>query len=84
MLKLADDDTGKASSFRAVVEELERVLELAKTGEVEQVAIAWTNQDGGVNHTYGLARKVQPAALLGAIDLLAHDLRDEMRAARGT
>lgn len=83
MLKLADDDTGKASSFRAVVEELERVLELAKKGDVEQVAIAWTHPDGGVNHTYGLACKVQPASLLGAIDLLAHDLRDEMRAARG-
>jgi hypothetical protein len=83
MLRAVDDDTGKTQSNKDVVEALEDSLARAKKGEIDQVAIAWVEPDGGVNFRYSSAPHSQPAGLIGVIHVMVQDLGDRVRGRGG-
>ncbi len=77
MLKAVGAETPPAAS--TIVESLEELLEMAKRGDIVQLAAAYVEVGGCTSSQWASAPHQHQATLLGAIDMMHEKIRQHMR-----
>ncbi len=77
MLKAVGAETPPAAS--TIVETLEELLEMAKKGEIVQLAAAYVEVGGFTSSQWAAAPHQHQATLLGSVDMMHEEIRQHMR-----